>query len=105
MKEPDIEGVATHDVPESCTGAREDPGEAFDRGTCGPGIEPRNHTVRSADVVNPGGRQHVLHRHREMQDGSARSETLCTFGTFLHENRELSGLPDVMVRQDASGRR
>jgi hypothetical protein len=61
--------------------------------------------VRSADVVNPGGRQHALHRQREMQGGSARSETLCTYGTSLHENREISGLPSVMARRAASGRR
>ena len=42
MKEPYVEGVATHDDPESCIGAREDADEALDRGTCGPGIEPRN---------------------------------------------------------------
>lgn len=104
MKEPDIEGVATHDVPESCTGSCEAASEAFDRGTCGPGIEPRNHIVWGADAVNPGGRQHVLHRHREMLDGPARSKTLCTYGTSLHENRESSGSPDVVARRDASGR-
>ena len=42
MREPHVEGVATHDGPEPCTGVREDAGEAWDRGTCGPGIEPRN---------------------------------------------------------------
>jgi hypothetical protein len=104
MKEPDIEGIATHDVPESCMRTREGADEAFDRGTCGPGIEPRNSTFQGADAVNPGGRQHVAHRYREMLDGPARSETPCTYGTSLHENREISGLPGVMVRRDASGR-
>jgi hypothetical protein len=42
MREPHVEGVATHDDPEPCIGAREDAGEALGRGTCGPGIEPRN---------------------------------------------------------------
>ena len=38
MKEPYVEGVATHDDPESCAFIREDGGEALDRGTSGPGI-------------------------------------------------------------------
>jgi hypothetical protein len=105
MREPYVEGVATHDDPEPCTGVREDAGEACDRGTCGPGIEPRNSTFQGADAVNPGGRQHVAHRYREMLDGPARSETPCTYGTSLHENREISGLPSVMARRAASGRR
>src|SRR5215469_9842019 len=33
--------VATHIGPESCGAAREGGAEAFDRGTCGPGIQPR----------------------------------------------------------------
>jgi hypothetical protein len=37
MKEPYIEGVAIHDGPEPCAGAREGVGEALDRGTCRPG--------------------------------------------------------------------
>jgi hypothetical protein len=103
MKESYIEGVATRDDPESCARVREGTGEAFDRGTCGPGIEPRNHTFQDADVVNPDGRQRARHRYREMHDGPARSKTLCTHGTFLHENREVSGFSDV-ARRGASGR-
>jgi hypothetical protein len=104
MKELHVEGVATHDGPESCVDVREDGGEAFDRGTCGPGIEPRNHTVRGADAVKPGGRQHGRHRHRKMLAGPARSETPCTYGTSLRENREVCGLFGAMARRAASGR-
>ena len=42
MREPDIEGVATHDGLESCVGAREDAGEALTEGDVGGVIEPRN---------------------------------------------------------------
>ena len=42
MKESYSEGVATHADPESCGGDREVAVEALDRGTCAPGIEPRN---------------------------------------------------------------
>ena len=104
MKESHVEGVATHDVPESCDGVRESAVEAFDRGTCGLGIEPRNQGLQGADAVNRGGRQHAHHRHRKVVSGSARSQTPCTYGTSLHENREISGLPVAMVRQDALGR-
>lgn len=104
MREPAIEGVATHDDPEPCVGVREDVGEAWDRGTCGPGIEPRNALFQGADVVMRGGRQHGQHRHREMLAGPARSETPCTYGTSLRENREISRPPAAMVRRAASGR-
>jgi RNA-directed DNA polymerase len=40
MEEPDIEGVATHDGPESCGGFREEVGEALTRVRIGWAIEP-----------------------------------------------------------------
>lgn len=104
MKEPHIEGVATHDDPEPCTGVHEDVGEAWDRGTCGPGIEPRNASFQGADAVVRSGRQHGRRRYREMPIGPARSETPCTYGISLRENREISRPPIAMVRWAASGR-
>lgn len=104
MRESHVEGVASHDDPESCIGVREDVGEAWDRGTCGLGIEPRNASYRSADAVNRSGRQHECDRYREIAVSSARSETPCTYGTSLRENREISGTPAAMVRRDASER-
>lgn len=47
MEESYVDGVATHDDPESCIAAREGGGEAWDRGRCGPGIEPRNSCSRA----------------------------------------------------------
>ena len=41
MKESYGEGLATHTAPESCGVACKGGVEAFDRGTCGPGIQPR----------------------------------------------------------------
>lgn len=104
MRESHVEGVATHDDPEPCIGAREGVGEAWDRGTCGPGIEPRNASCRSADAVIRGGRQHDHDRHRKSTVSSARSKTPCTYGTSLRENREISGTPADVVWRDASGR-
>ena len=104
MKELHVEGVATHDGPESCVIVREGEGEAFDRGTCGPGIEPRNQKFEGADAVKPGGRQHDRHRYRKMLSGPARSETPSTYGTSLRENREICGPLGTMACRAASGR-
>lgn len=104
MKELHVEGLATHDGPESCGGIREDAVEAFDRGTCGPGIEPRNQTIQGADAVIRSGRQHARRREREEASDPARSKTPSTYGTSLRENREISGPPDVLVRRAASER-
>lgn len=104
MEELHVEGVATHSDPESCVDAREGGGEAFDRGTCGPGIDPRNQDLQGADAVIRGGRQHDAHRHREMRCSPARSETPCTYGTYLHENREIWEPLGAMARRAASGR-
>lgn len=79
-------------------------GEAFDRGTYGPGIEPRNQAIQSADAVIRGGRPHAPHRNREARCDSARSKTPSTHGTSLRENREISGLPTAMGWWDASER-
>ena len=43
MKESNIEGLASHDGPESCASPREGAGEAFDRGKCRQGNEPREY--------------------------------------------------------------
>jgi hypothetical protein len=41
MQEPDIEGVANHDDPESCAVGREGEGEALTGARMGTDIEPR----------------------------------------------------------------
>jgi len=104
MEEPHVEGVAIHDDPESCSDVREAVAEAFDRGTSRLGIEPRNQVLRDADVVNRDGRQHELHREREVWVGPARSKTPSMFGTSLRENREISRVLTSMATWAASGR-
>ena len=93
MKEPYIEGVATHDAPESCAGFREEVGEALTGERIGWDIEPRNHIDRGADVVHSGGRPHRLARYRKLQADPARSKTLRMCGTSMRENREIPGFP------------
>ncbi len=93
MKEPYIEGVASHDGPESCADNREVVGEALIGVRTGWGIEPRNPTDRGADVVHPDGKPRRLARYRKHQTDPARSKTLRMCGTFMRENREIPGLP------------
>ena len=101
MKESHIEGVATHDDPESCVTAREDRGEALTGARAGTDTEPRNHPIRGADAVTRCGRQHGGHRYREVQPDPARSKTRRTHGTSLRENREIPPSPGA---DGASGR-
>lgn len=104
MQESHIEGVATHDDPESCADAREGGGEALTGVRAGQVIEPRNAQFMGADAVKRGGRQHDWHRHRKMLAGPARSKTLRTRGISARENREICGPLGVNVRRAASGR-
>jgi hypothetical protein len=93
MQEPYIEGVATHDDPESCAGFREGAGEALRGSRIGWDIEPRNHIDRGADAVHSGGKPHSLARYRKLQADPARSKTLRMCGTSMRENREIPGFP------------
>jgi len=56
MREPYVEGVATHNGRELCGDVREGVGEASAAVRAGWFIEPRS--VRGADAVMAGGRQH-----------------------------------------------
>jgi len=58
MKELYVEGVATHDGPESCVGVRKAAGEALTGVRAGWAIEPRNQLVRGADAFHTSGRPH-----------------------------------------------
>jgi hypothetical protein len=103
MKEPDVEGVASHDGPESCSGAGNDAAEAFDRGMHEHGIELRDQLFRSADAVQ---RKRQATRGAslcEMLIGSAQSKTRRECRTFLRENREIPA-PPVLATQVASRR-
>ena len=88
MEEPYVEGVATHDGPESCAGVREGGGEALTGVRAGRVIEPRNPPDRGADAVDRSGRQHRPQRYRELLADPARSKTPCMHGISMRENRE-----------------
>ncbi len=105
MEELYIEGVATHDDPEPCVGAREGDSEASVGARAGRAIEPRNHGIRGADVVYGNGRQHRQQRYRELLTGPARSENHGMYGTSMRENREVPrSLVRVITGRAAKGR-
>ena len=108
MEELYIEGVATHDDPEPCVGARKGVGEASvgaRAGLAGRAIEPRNHGVRGADVVYGNGRQHRPQRYRELRAGPARSENHGMYGTSMRENREVPRSPVGLITGRAAQER
>jgi hypothetical protein len=89
MKESHVEGVATHDGPESWGAFRKGCGEAL-TGVCAGRVFSRERKLlRDADAVRRSGRQHRAHRYREMRSGPAWSETPCAYGNISHENREV----------------
>ena len=88
MKESYIEGLATHDGPESCGGIREGAVEALTGVSAGEAIEPRNQPHQGADAVNRSGRQHGAGQESESRTGPARSQNLSMHGHSMRENRE-----------------
>jgi len=97
MEELCIEGLANHDDPEPCVGARKGAGEASAGARAGRAIEPRNHRIRGADVVYGNGRQHCQQRYRELLVGPARSENHGMYGTSMRENREVPRSPVGLI--------
>ncbi len=61
------------------------------RGTCRPGIEPRNQPEWGADAVSLCGRQHRVQHERELDTDPTGSETPRMHGNTSHENREIPG--------------
>jgi hypothetical protein len=92
-----IEGLATHDGPESCVVVCEGGGEALTGVRAGRAIEPRNQGDRGADVVSMCGRQHRWQRYRELTVNPARSENQGMCGSFMRENREVPRSPVGLI--------
>jgi len=103
MKESDVEGVASHDGPESCGDVGNDIVEAFDRGMHEHGIELRDQLFRSADAVQSKRQATRRASLCEMLDGFAQSKTRRECRTFLRENREIPE-PPALATQVASRR-
>lgn len=76
---------------------REVQGEALTGETDGPAIEPRNHKSGMPMLLSEaeGNTEHgVL---RQSCSDPARSETLCTSGSPLHRNWEISAVPGAQA--------
>lgn len=101
MKESYVEGLATHDGPESCASSREGEGEALTGVRAGRVLSREIPFLRGADVVRRGGRPHPSCRDRKAGRDPARSETPSTYGNTLHGNREI---PCPPVADGAAGR-
>ena len=75
MRVPYVEGIAGHDGPESCVGAREGGGEALTGGHAGRVLSREKLKVQGADAVETSGRQHGTARKGEFRPSPAWSET------------------------------
>lgn len=102
MRESDIEGLASHDGPESCGCIRKSASEALTGVRPGRDIEPRNQPAQSADAVMSSGRPHGAQRDGELRADSARSKTPSMSGNSMRENRESQPLPST---EGVEGRR
>lgn len=89
MKESHVEGLATHDGPESCGASRKGSVEALTGVRAGRVLSRERNLLRDADAVEVCGRLNRSYRYREMRPGPARSETPSTYGNTSHENREV----------------
>jgi RNA-directed DNA polymerase len=101
MKALYIEGVAIRGGRESCVGVREGVGEALTGVRAGWVIEPRKQCFGVPTPSGQRGRQHRWWRYREAPADPARSVSLCTFGIFMRENREI---PRSLVTGVVAGR-
>lgn len=97
MKKSHESGLATHIGPESCGAAREGGVEALIGERAGRVFSRVRNLLRDADAVGASGRQHLVHRYREVCQSPARSETPCTYASTSHGNREIPGPPRAAV--------
>ena len=89
MKESYVKGLANHNDPESCGGARKSDGEALTGARAGRVLSRESSRTRDADLVEAGGRQQPVCRVGEARWYPARSKTPGMYGSNLRENREI----------------
>jgi hypothetical protein len=93
MKVSNVKGLANHDGPESCGGARKNAVEALTGESAGWVLSRENRLVRDADPVGRRGRPQSTFRIGEERWYPARSETPGMHGSNLRENREILRSP------------
>src|SRR5260370_40841621 len=89
MKESYVKGIANHNGPESCGGARKGKTEALTGECAGWGLSREKNLVRDADPVGERGRRKPARRFGKARRYPARSETPSMHGSNLRENREI----------------
>jgi RNA-directed DNA polymerase len=104
MKESNIEGLATHDGPESCADAREGAREVLTGVRMGRVL---SREIRQFGTPTPlsnaeGNTPHG--RNRESVSGPTRSETPRTYGTSTRENQEISRLSRPQNGRERAGK-
>src|SRR5574338_555985 len=102
MKESYVKGLANHNDPESCGGARKSDGEALTGESAGRVLSRESSRTRDADSVRAGGRQQPAWRHGEARWYPARSKTPGMHGSNLRGTREIlrSSQPAVWERSE-----
>ena len=104
MKESHVEGLATHNGPESCGASREGGDEALTGERAGRVFSRESPILRDADAVRRSGRQHPGRRYREALRNPARSETPGTHGNTLRGNREIPCSSEAARASDRVGK-
>lgn len=89
MKVSNVKGLANHDGPESCGGARKGDGEALTGESAGWVLSREIRQVRDADLVGARGRRKPTCRLGKAWRYPARSEAPSMYGSNLCENREI----------------
>ena len=89
MKVSNVKGLANHNDPESCGGARKNAVEALTGESAGWVLSREKQLVRDADPVRRRGRPQSTLRIGEESWYPARSETPGMHGSNLRENREI----------------
>ena len=89
MKESHIEGVAIHDVPESCAGSRKAEREVLTGAHTGSVLSREIRLSGAPTLLSEAEGEMFQGRYRKSLNGPARSQTRHMCGTFLRENREI----------------
>jgi hypothetical protein len=89
MKESYVKGLASHNGPESCGGARKGMAEALTGERAGRVLSREMKLNRDADPVRRRGRPQPTRRYGKARRYPARSETPGMHGSNLRENREI----------------
>jgi len=89
MKESYVKGLANHNDPESCGGARKSGGEALTGESAGWVLSHEMELNRDADPMGERGRPQSARRNGKARWYPARSEAPGMHGSNLRENREI----------------